>query len=121
MRVTEFCPSPHLEAADIGDDIGATKVVTIRGVTKKEVGAEKVLKGVVFFEEFDRGMVVNRTNSNTIAALHGGETDNWIGCRITLYRSEAAMNGKIVPCIRVKDSVPKELEQTAAPAKKGKK
>ena len=123
MRVTELCPSPHLEAADLGDDIGASKVVTIKGVEIKLVGAEQVKKGVVYFEECNRGMVINKTNSNTIAALHGGDTDEWIGKRITSYRSETSFQNKTVPCIRVKDSVPKDPAPVAeaAPAKKGKK
>lgn len=116
MRVSELCPSPHLEAADMGDNLGDSKVVTIRGVDIKEVGEEKVKKGVIYFHEFARGLVINKTNSQTIAGMYGGETDDWIGMKITLYRSETPFKGKIVPCIRVKDSVP--ASQPAAPARK---
>lgn len=118
MRVSELCPSPHIEAAELGDNLGDSKVVTIRGVDIKEVGEEKAKKGVIYFEEFTRGMVVNRTNSQTIAGMYGGETDEWIGEKITLYRSETPYKGKIVPCIRVRDAVP---SSQPAPPKKSRK
>lgn len=120
MRVTELCPSPHLEAADLGDEIGDSRIVTIKGVDIHVVGAEQVRKGVVYFEEFDRGLVINKTNSSTIAGLYGNETDEWTGHKITLYRSETSFKNKTVPCIRVKDSVPKE-PAAETPARNGKK
>lgn len=103
MKVTELCPSPHLEALDLGDKIGDEQTVTIKGVTHENVGAEKVTKGVVFFNEVGRGLVLNKVNSRTIAALYGIDTDAWIGKRITIYRSETSYQGKTVPCIRVRD------------------
>ena len=32
MRVTELCPSPHLEPLDIGDKIGDEKILTMKRV-----------------------------------------------------------------------------------------
>lgn len=108
MRVTDLCPSPHLEALDLGDEIGASQVVTIERVEKREVGSEKVIKGVVILKEFGRGMVLNKTNSRTIAGLYGSDTSNWLGQQITLYRSETSFQNKTVPCIRVKDVRPEQ-------------
>ncbi len=107
MRVTELCPSPHLEALDLGDKIGDEKTLTITSVEIREVGHERVKRGVVLFKEFDRGFVLNKTNSRAIADLHGSNTTEWIGKRIVLYRSETAFQGKTVPCIRVRDKRPK--------------
>lgn len=118
MRVTELCPSPHLEALDVGDGIGAAMVVTIARVEKREVGAEKVKKGVVYFAEFDRGLVLNKTNSRTIASLYGSNTDDWIGEQITIYRSETSFQNKTVPCIRVKDVRPESPVEAATPRKR---
>lgn len=100
MRATELCPPPHLEAADFAN--GDT-VVTIRGVEMKEVGDEKVVKGVVYLEEFTRGLVLNRTNLKRIIGHHGNETNAWIGKTITLYPSETDFGGKSVECIRVRE------------------
>lgn len=103
MKVTELCPSPHLEALDCGDKIGEERTVTIKGVAHETVGAEKVTKGVVFFEELDRGLVLNKVNSRTIAALYGSDTEKWIGKKVIIYRSETSYQNKTVPCIRVRD------------------
>lgn len=99
MRANDLCPSPHLEAADFSGDTP----VTIKGVEFREVGDEKVTKGVVFFEEFNRGLVLNRTNLKRIIGHHGNETDNWLGKKITLYPSETNFGGKAVECIRVRE------------------
>ena len=98
MNANELCPSPHLSAADISGDT----VVTIKSVAFSEVGEEKAKKGVVFFSEFQRGMVVNRTNIKRLIAHHGNETDEWVGKKITIYPSETDFKGETVPCLRVR-------------------
>ncbi len=103
MRVTDLCPSPHIEALDLGDKIGDERVFVIAKVEKREVGSDKVMKGVVLFKDFERGFVLNKTNSRTIAALFGSDCKDWIGKKIALYRSETAFQGKTVPCVRVRD------------------
>ncbi len=99
MKANELCPSPHLEAADFHGD---TKV-TIKSVAFKEVGDEKVTKGVVYFDELPRGLVLNRTNLKRIIGHHGNETDAWTGKTLTLYPSETDFGGKSVECIRVRE------------------
>jgi hypothetical protein len=63
-------------------------------------------KGCPVFEEFDRGLVLNKTNSRQIAALYGSETKTWKGKKITLYRSETSFQNKTVNCVRVRDTRP---------------
>lgn len=106
MRVTELCPSPHLEALDVGDRIGDECVLTITRVAVEVVGSEQVRKGVLFFAELDRGLVLNKTNSRTIAALYGTDCTLWVKKKITVYRSETSFQGKTVPCVRVRDAKP---------------
>jgi len=89
-----------LEAADLN---GKDVPVTIKSVGFSIVGEEKTTKGVVLFEEFPRGLVLNRTNLKRIVARHGNETDAWVGKKITLYASETDFAGKTVPCIRVRE------------------
>ena len=98
MNANKLCPSPHLEAADLPGDTE----LTIASVTFEEVGSEKVRKGVVHFEELERGLVVNRTNLKRIVGHHGDETDDWPGKKITLYPSETDFQGATVACIRVR-------------------
>ena len=100
MLATKLCPSPHLEAADLE---GADKTFTIKAVRFAVVGAEQVEKGVIDFDEVDRGFVLNRTNLKRVIKQHGGETDDWVGKELTLYPSETDFGGKTVPCIRVRE------------------
>jgi len=113
MQANDLCPSPHLEAADLA---GGDKVVTIRDVDFHEVGEEKATKGVVYFREYKRALVLNRTNLKRIIGLYGNETDEWVGKQITLYPSETDFGGRTVPCIRVREEVPSEN----GPKRKGK-
>jgi hypothetical protein len=92
-----------LEAAELNGDT----LATIDSFEKKQVGEEKVEKWVMFFKEFERGLVLNRTNTNRCIGLFGNETDDWIGKQITLYPSETDFAGKTVPCIRVRETAPK--------------
>jgi hypothetical protein len=103
MQATKLCPPPHLEAADLcGKDV----TVTIKEVGFSLVGTEQKNKGVLMYQEFDRGMVINRTNLKRIIAMYGNETDAWKGKRVTLYESEADFNGQTVPCIRIREKKP---------------
>lgn len=99
MEATRLCPSPHIEAAELKGDT----IVTIKSVRFAEVGEEKVTKGVIDFEEFDRGMVLNRTNLKRIIAHHGNDTEGWLGKKVTLYPSETDYGGRTVPCLRIRE------------------
>ena len=107
MKANELCPAPHLEAADLE---GTEAVLTIKGVGKAIVGKEKVEKGVVYFLEVPRGLVLNRTNVKRIINLYGNDTDQWTGKKLTLYPSEADFSGNVVPCIRVREKVPEAVK-----------
>ena len=101
MNANELCPPPHLAASDIEGET----LVTIKGVAFAEVGEERTKKGIVIFEEYTRGLIVNRTNLKRIAAIHGGQTDGWVGKTIKLFATETEFGGHTVPCIRVREGV----------------
>jgi len=103
--IAELAPSPHLTA----DDLEGDTIVTIKGDGQDHVGVKQELRGVLFFEEFERSLVVNVTNRTLIKAATGCTyIDELVGKRITLYRSETTMEGKVVPCIRVRGTAPSE-------------
>lgn len=97
----EIYRSPHLTAADLTGDT----VVTIKSfeLDKEVGGTKKELRGVIYFEEFSRGLVMNKTNTVRVRDLHGKVVNDWVGKKITLYESEASFEGKTVPCIRVRE------------------
>lgn len=94
--------SAYLKKEDIGDRRVA---VTIESVDLETVGQgqEQEEKYVLRFVGKSKGMVLNKTNAETISEILGDdEMDNWAGHKITLYVDKhVMMAGKKVGGIRV--------------------
>ena len=100
MNINTAFPSKYLKAADLN---GSAVSVTIREVRMEEVGRTKEQKPVVYFMGKDKGVVLNRVNSNKIAELAGSfDTEDWGGTVIAIYPTETEFAGETVECIRVK-------------------
>ena len=98
MKIGEAFPSKYLKAADLqGRDVP----VRIARVDMEDIGDEDH-KPVVYFEGKARGLVLNKTNANTIATMYGDDTDAWAGKTITLITAQVDFQGKSVEAIRVK-------------------
>lgn len=118
MRIGEAFPSNYLKFSDCEPDI----TLTITNCTMDELGqgAEKETKPVLHFKETDKGLVLNKTNANTIQeVLKSDDTDNWIGKRITLGAAEVEYAGRVMMGIRVRlrvagGSSPAPTQQQAA-------
>ena len=110
--LNDMFPSKWLSAADLGDE---DLDVTIRKVSQEEITKTED-KWVVWYEEVEKGMVLNKTNTKTISQLLGLDTDDWYGKRITLFATEVDFQGETVLAIRVRKRAPK----APASAKKGK-
>ena len=109
MRIDSAFASDYLKAADLD---GKQVVYTIVSVKVEEIGQERDQRPVVYFEETEKGLVLNKTNSRTISDEYGLETDDWTGRKIALYEKLVEFSGKEVPAIRVK--VPKAKPAPAA-------
>ena len=113
MNIGNAFPGSYLKASDLQ---GRNITISIHSVSMEEVGGD--IKPILFFADAngakkDRGLVLNKTNSNIIAEMYGWETDEWGGKPIVLYPARVEFSGRIVDAIRVK------LESgTAAPAPK---
>lgn len=113
MNIGNAFPGAYLKASDLQ---GRNISITMHSVSMEEVGGD--IKPILFFadsngQKKDRGLVLNKTNSNIIAEMYGWETDDWGGKPIVLYPARVEFSGRIVDAIRVK------LESgTAAPAPK---
>ena len=80
--------------------------VTIKAIKVEELRTQDgtaAKKPVLYFEKTDKGLVLNKTNAKTIAEMYGNNTDEWIGKRIVLFRSECMAFGKEVECVRVRN------------------
>jgi hypothetical protein len=122
LKANELCPSPNLQALDIGTDLGDSVNVTIKGFDKSEVGKEKQVRSRLFVEELDRPLVINRTNVKALIDLFGNDTADWIGEPFNLYVSETSFNGDTVRCLRVRAvKAEKVVEDKAAGTKSTRK
>ena len=101
MNVNQMFPSKFLKATDLGT---SEFEVTIHSVQVEDVGTEQApeQKPVVYFQEGQKGMPLNKTNAETIAYLYGPETDGWIGKKVTLFPMMVEFKGQSVPAIRVR-------------------
>jgi hypothetical protein len=99
MRITDAFPSDYLKAADLqGHEI----TVTMSNVKIETVGKDRDLLPVLYFQGKEKGLVLNKTNGRTIAALYGDEMDDWGGGEIVLYEEMVEFQGKRGPAIRVR-------------------
>jgi hypothetical protein len=110
MDIDGAFPSKYLKSTDLQ---GRNISLTIDRVEVEEVGfgREKDHKPVVYFQRTKKGFVLNRTNSNTIKAAYGRDTDGWIGKPVVLFPAMVDFAGDTVEAIRVR------VATTAAAAK----
>lgn len=97
MNITTIFPSNYLKAADLQ---GKRVKVNIKQVLIEDIGGED--KPVIYFENKDKGVVLNKTNANMIAEIAGTpETDEWAGVPIVLYAAKVDFQGRRVDAIRI--------------------
>jgi hypothetical protein len=104
MRVSEMFPSKFLKAADIGD---GERVFVISRIAYEEVGEDREMKHVVYFNGEKRGLVLNKTNALRLEYIAGSDDSNdWPGLEVTLFTELVSFGGKSAPAIRVKNTRP---------------
>lgn len=97
MKIGTAFPGNYLKAADLQ---GRRVQVVIERVEMEDIGGDT--KPIVHFRGKDRGLVLNRTNANSIQMIAGSdETNDWEGVSITLFPSKTDFQGKRVDCLRV--------------------
>jgi hypothetical protein len=97
MKIGSAFPGQYLKAADLN---GKRVPVVIDSVAMEDIGGET--KPILHFRGKERGLVLNKTNANSISMIIGtDETDDWPGKAITLFPSKTEFQGKRVDCIRV--------------------
>ena len=89
MKRDDLFPSKYLRASTSVEDLK-----TMDGKTNSKL--------VVTFKGRKKSLVMNRTNYDAVADLHGEETNHWPGKTIELYPTRTSMGGKTMECIRVR-------------------
>lgn len=103
MNIGAAFPSKYLKASEIPD--GQFVPVTIDSVQIENLAMSSEPdedKPVIYFVGKTKGMVLNKTNANTLMGAFGPETDDWNGKRVLLYSTETTFQGKSMPCLRIK-------------------
>lgn len=107
MRVSEAFPSNYIKCADLK---GREVTVTIDSYKMEDIGDEQ--KPVLYFRGKEKGLVMNKTNGNNIAAAYGDDMDTWTGAMIALYPARVDFQGRTVDAVRVR---PVKAQQVAVP------
>ena len=116
MKMSEMYPSNYVKAADLN---GKPCPLTIRTCVQEELGqgADKERKPVLYFQDRQKGLVLNRTNATVIAEAYGDETGGWEGKPVEVFPTQVQFKGKLVDGIRVRiqPEAQPEKEPEAAP------
>jgi hypothetical protein len=106
VNIKDVFSSKYLSANDIDNEVSYP--VTIVAVDTNEFGQgkDKQVKFEIKFREIKKPFIVNKTNANSIAKLLGPETDEWVGKRITLFKTEVQYKDEMVDGIRIKSKLP---------------
>ena len=95
MKISEEFPSKYLKAADLG---GREVKVIMQNVEREKLGED--MKLILYFKGKDRGLVLNKTNSYTVADAYGEDTDDWFDQPLILFSVMVDFQGKVQPAIR---------------------
>ena len=96
MDINEFFPSATLKAEDIGN-----KRLELE-IERVERGDESVdFKPVLHFVGKDKAMVLNKTNSMSLASSFGTTVESWAGNMLILCTHKVNFNGKVVAGLKV--------------------
>jgi hypothetical protein len=95
---------------------GEELVATIKSVGLQEIkdqnGKTEQVPVMVF--ENAPPMVLNITNSTTIASLYGDKYDQWAGKSVQIYATKVKAFGEVVTALRIREAIPDVGESIAA-------
>jgi hypothetical protein len=107
FKFSKAYPSPYLRVDDLE---GNDATLTVKGWRyvdpEKDKGADgRPMKGtIITFDETPKELVLNVGNYRSVKMMYGGDTDEWIGKKVTFTPATTNLKGKTVPCIRVKSN-----------------
>lgn len=97
MNINDAFPGKYFKAADVAEP----KTLTITGVGMEQL-QDGTQKPAVYFQESQQAFVLNKTNANFMSQAFGAQTEGWTGKQVVLYKDQAAFQGRMVDCVRVK-------------------
>ena len=100
---------------DVPVTVSSVEVIDVE--RESDSGGTYMAKQIVLhFEESDKKLGLNKTNTYAIAGfLLEDDFEKWVGARITLYQTKTSFGSKMVDCIRVKGAEFPEAVDKDAP------
>jgi hypothetical protein len=97
VNINDEFPSKYLKAADLQ---GHAVKLTIRDVVTEQINTDRKL--IMYFNNRDKGMVLNKTNARTIGDVFGEDTDDWLGKAVEVFAMKVDFQGRMVDGLRVR-------------------
>jgi hypothetical protein len=116
MKTKDMFPSKYIQAKiDLLRDGSPIKVrATIAGLREEDF--EDATKYVMWFDETEKELILNKTNKNVLMDLYpADDTDAWIGKQIYLYAAEVEYKGQPTWGTRISLQVPGEKNEEEFP------
>jgi len=109
MNANDLMPKELISSADVFDAKGkpTTRSATISKVIEKlpvGQGDDKELRPALAFAGTDRKLALNKTNIGSLVEFFGGETDDWVGQKVSLVGDYTQYQGKTVKALRIRPS-----------------
>lgn len=114
MKTSDAFPSKYLGSVDFDKPA----LATVLRCELQEVGQgnDTEEKPVVYFNEYDRPLILNVTNFRTLAKALGADSDSWPNGKIVIFTSTTSYKGEMVDCVRLRAPKAAPTASTVAPA-----
>ena len=57
---------------------------------------------MIYFQDHERGLPLNKTNGDTVIMAFGPETNDWVGGKVTLFKIPTKYNDEPKDGVRIK-------------------
>ena len=113
-NIESYCSAKYLRACDLD---GNDATLTIKEVGQAKYDDDTTAPLLHWQEPGVQPLGCNRTNTNTMIALFGNDTEAMVGKQVTLYPATVETAGQFFgqPCIRIRQSVPRESPPVESP------
>lgn len=114
-KVSEMIQSKFLRKEDFDEDA----ICTIKNVKLEEMqGNSAETRWVLYFNELQKGMVLNTTTIRVLEQAYGDDSDAWIGKRVKVYVDpNVSFQGRVVGGLRLRPGKANGGTPPAAPPK----
>lgn len=93
-------------------DVQQPKVLTITSIEQGTYADGKPSWGLSF-QETEQQLGLNKTNTQTLIEMFGQFSEQWTGRQVEAYATTVEMQGRTVPCVRLRAPSQPQQPQTA--------